>query len=338
MKKLIVAFCLLALCTSSFAQKYEESCPQYQPKISLRPSMTVLLYPKGQAAGEGIVENGVKITNGPKEDNGLRGEETNTDSGSRRNVGDEARMDFYFPKKGNGQMVIMTPGGGYEHLSTFNEGVYGSEWFTKHGVAVCVLKYRMPNGHETVPLDDVQNAFRYCRHHAREWGIKQIGVTGGSAGGHLSAIASVLYTDKITRPDFAVLLYPRITLTEKVKCSTRDHLLGKKDLWKDNMDVYREKLAYWSPHNHVTKNTPPTFFVLSADDNSVDARDFLPYYEQLIENEVLVEVHVFPSGSHGWGYSSEKIKGKGKDKFARYRPEFEDCLERWLEDRRAEIK
>ena len=81
------------------AQTYQESCPEFQPKTSLRPTKTVLLYPQGQAAGVGIVENGKAITNGPKEDNGLRGPETNTDSGSRRNVGDDARMDIYLPKK-----------------------------------------------------------------------------------------------------------------------------------------------------------------------------------------------------------------------------------------------
>ena len=171
---------------------YKESHPECQPKTDLRPDKTVLLYPEGQAAGKGIVENGVVITYGPTEDNELRGEETCTKSGSRKNVGDDARMDFYFPEKPNGLMVIMTPGGGFSHLSTFNEGAYGSKWMTDHGVAVCMLKYRLPNAHKTVPLDDVHNAFRYCRYHAAEWGIKKIGITGGSAGGFLSSLASVM--------------------------------------------------------------------------------------------------------------------------------------------------
>lgn len=313
---------------------YKESHPECQPKTDLRPDKTVLLYPEGQAAGKGIVENGVVITYGPTEDNELRGEETCTKSGSRKNVGDDARMDFYFPEKPNGLMVIMTPGGGFSHLSTFNEGAYGSKWMTDHGVAVCMLKYRLPNAHKTVPLDDVHNAFRYCRYHAAEWGIKKIGITGGSAGGFLSSLASVMYVDAITRPDFAVLLYPRITIRRGEKCSTKENLLGKDETWDDDVETHLKLLEYYSPDTHVNENTPPTFIVLSADDNSVPATNFIPYYTRLIENKVPVELHVFPTGGHGWGYSSEEYKGKGNDRFAHYRPEFEAALARWLEDQR----
>ena len=338
-KKILAAIAAaVAFCATMSAQQgtpYVESCPECQPKTDLRPSMTVLLYPQGQASGKGIIENGVEITKGCQEDNGLRGPETCSQSGSRKNVGEDARMDFYFPAKPNGQMIIMTPGGGYSHLSTFNEGAYGSKWLTERGVTVCVLKYRMPNKHRTVTLDDVQNAFRYCRHHASDWGIRQIGVMGGSAGGHLASIASVLWTDEVTRPDFSVMLYPRITLPFGSQCSTKENLLGTEKDWEGNIEEYKELLKYYSAENHVNAQTPPAFIVLSADDNSVPGNIFVPYYLGLIENEVPVEVHIFPYGGHGWGFSSEEYKGKGKDKFARYRPQFESCLDRWLEDQRA---
>ena len=78
------------------------------------------------------------------------------------------------------------------------------------GITVAIVKYRLPNGHWEVPLTDVQNTFRYCRAHAQEWGINQIGVMGFSAGGHLAASATNLFTDDMTRPDFSVLIYPVI--------------------------------------------------------------------------------------------------------------------------------
>ena len=127
MKKILAAMVLLGSALCAQAQSYVESDPEAVPKSSIKPTMTVLLYPKGQAAGVGIVENGVAVTRGPQEDNGLRGPETCSAKGSRRNVGDDARMDIYIPARCNGQMVVMTPGGGYEHLSTFNEGVYGAK-------------------------------------------------------------------------------------------------------------------------------------------------------------------------------------------------------------------
>ncbi len=330
MKKHLILLATLVVASIAAKAQYVESPADGLPKCDIRPSMTVLLYPEGQAAGKGIVENGVQVTNGPQEDNGLRGPETCSASGSRRNVGDDARIDIYFAPVPNGQMVVYTPGGGYSHLSTYNEGVYGAKWLTDRGISVAVLKYRMPNKHHTVPLDDVQNAFRYCRYHAAEWGVKQIGVMGGSAGGHLSSCASTMWVDEITRPDFAVLIYPRITLRRGELCDTKENLLGKDSEWDDNVDEHLRLLEYYSPDTHVNAQTPPTYIVLSANDNSVPATNFLPYYGKLLEYKVPVEVHIFPVGGHGWGFSSEEYKGVGKDKFAPCRPQFEATLQDWL--------
>lgn len=324
--------CALCLMISGVASAFEEDAP-VEPKTPLRPNLTVLLYPEGQAAGKGIVENGVQITPGATIDNGLRGPETCSASGSRKNVGDKARIDIYLPENCNGIMVVNTPGGGYSHLSTFNEGAYGADFLVSKGFAVCVLKYRLPNRHPGVPIEDVHNTFRYLRHHAAEWGVKLIGVMGGSAGGHLSSTASVLWTDEVTRPDFAVLLYPRISLYKGETTSTKNNLIGTDEEWADRPEEHAKLLEYWSPDTHINAQTPPTFIALSADDVSVNPRNYLPYYINLTENDVPVEVHVYPRGGHGWGFSTDKIKGPGKDKLGACRPEFETALVRWLLDR-----
>ena len=49
-------------------------------------------------------------------------------SGTMSKVGDNARIDIYLPKKPNGQMIVVCPGGGYKNLSTFNEGAYVADW------------------------------------------------------------------------------------------------------------------------------------------------------------------------------------------------------------------
>ena len=136
MKHIFVYLLLLAASVSMSAQNWSESYPEYQPGTTLRPSKTVLLYPEGQAAGKGITENGIQITEGPGEDNGLKGEETCSKSGNRGNIGDYARMDLYFPEKCNGQMLVVCPGGGYSFVSSFNEGTYVAEWLLARGNAV----------------------------------------------------------------------------------------------------------------------------------------------------------------------------------------------------------
>ena len=299
-----------------------------QPKSSLRPDETVLLYADSfegnvdPVYGEKISYAGFTI----EKDNGLSGPENMPASGNLGNVSKLARLDLYFPKKSNGQMVVVCPGGGYSIVSSYNEGLYVADWFLSKGIAVCVVKYRLPNSNHTVPYADVANAFRYCRSNADGWGVKQIGVIGFSAGGHLAATASNLWTDSVTRPDFSILIYPVITLSPgTTHHGTHKNLLGEKRMIQERyMDMY-------SMEKHACRFTPPTFLALCSDDTTVPAENSLIYYTKLIETGVPVEMHIWPTGGHGWGFSSEKFKGKGKDRFAYARAEFEASLERWLE-------
>jgi len=304
------------------------------------PSETVLLYPEGQESGRGIVEGGVEVTRGAREGNGLDCPENCNWKGTLTNVGDFARMDLYFPAEPNGQMAIVCPGGGYTHLSAFNEGVYVAEWLVGHGITACILKYRLPNGHRTVPIDDVQNAFRYCRFHAAEWGVKQIGVFGFSAGGHLASAASVFFEDEVTRPDFAVLIYPRIAQQPGAHSTSMDELIGTPEIWKREIasakdpaakQLEYERLQYWfCTDNSVRPDTPETFIAQSSDDRTVPPLNFVGYYEALMKLSIPAEVHVYPEGGHGWGFGDSRYKGTGTDKFASYRQVFYDELALWL--------
>lgn len=83
--------------------------------------------------------------------------------------------------------------------------------------------------------------------------------------------------------------------------------------------------------NHITSKTPTAFLACSKDDKSVPVEHSLTYYSKLVENGVSAELHIYPSGGHGWGFGYERFNPKGKDKFAYARSEFEASLERWLE-------
>lgn len=299
-----------------------------QPNCNLRPNETVLLYADSfegnvdPVYGEKISYAGFSM----EKDNGLTGPEKMPANGNLGNVSKLARLDLYFPKKPNGQMVVVCPGGGYSILSTYNEGLYVADWFLSKGITVCVVKYRLPNFNHTVPYADVANAFRYCRANAESWGVKQIGIIGFSAGGHLAATASNLWTDAVTRPDFSILIYPVITLTPgTTHHGTHKNLLGEKNMVKEKY------LDRYSLEKQACRFTPPTFLALSSDDATVPVENSLRYYNKLVDVAVPVEMHIWPTGGHGWGFSSEKFKGKGKDKFAYARAEFEASLERWLE-------
>ena len=108
-----------------------------------------------------------------------------------------------------------------------------AKWFNSLGVAAFVLKYRLPGeGHvnrEYVPLQDVQRAIRIVRANSIQWNInpQKIGVMGFSAGGHLASTVATHYEksaypivdakDFIScKPDFAILVYPVITMQDDV--------------------------------------------------------------------------------------------------------------------------
>lgn len=291
-----------------------------------KPSQVVMLYPQGQGVDAGIVENGKVITLGPGESNGLSGDEQMAPNGNISNTNDQARMEIYLPKKCNGQMIVCCPGGGYAITSSINEGSRVADWCLKHDIACCVVLYRLPDHHCIVPLSDVQNAFRYCRHHAADWGVDQIGIIGFSAGGHLAGCASNLFVDDVTRPDFSILMYPVITFEEFVTHNgTRTRLCDKK--------TTKAQVDYYSLEKRVSDKTPETLLVLSADDKTVAPENSLRYYQAMQRHGVKGEIHIFTSGGHGWGFTT--VENSGKDQLGdTYRSEFYALLERWLAERR----
>jgi acetyl esterase/lipase len=325
MKKLVVCLANIMILASALAVA--------QPVKGLVPSQTVLLYADSfegnidPVYGKEIIYGGFEM----KESNGLTGPETIDQRGILKNVSDLARVDLYFPKKPNGQMVVVCPGGGYVKLSTYGEGQYVADWMLSKGITVAVVKHRIPNGHWTVPLEDVQNAFRYCRAHAAEWKINQIGVIGFSAGGHLAACVSNHYVDAVTRPDFSILIYPVTSFDYNVyRSGTRPGLIGTDEKWAGNEDKLNELVDHFSMEKQVTPDTPQTFIAHSTNDKTL-VDNSLIYYKSLITNKVPVEMHLWKTGGHGWGFSTEKLVGKGKDKLAAHRKEFYVVLEKWLQ-------
>ncbi|HXJ75267.1 MAG TPA: alpha/beta hydrolase, partial [Candidatus Dormibacteraeota bacterium] len=115
---------------------------------------------------------------------------------------------------------------------------------------------------------------------------KRLGVLGFSAGGHLAAALSLSSMERSypslddadqtsCRPDFGLLIYPAyLTVKEQ-----------------------GDKIA---PELNVTSNAPPTFVAMSQDD-PVRVENALYYTLALQKAKVPVELHLYPSGGHGYG-------------------------------------
>jgi acetyl esterase/lipase len=219
----------------------------------------------------------------------------------------------YFPAPAsiaNGTAVIMCPGGGYVRLAVSNEAMGAVRWLNPLGVSVFVLKYRLQEYGHPAPLRDVLRAVRLVRSRAAEFGIdpNRLGVAGSSAGGHLAACAGTLYNEPIgktgqaldavsARPDFLVLQYAVITMhSPTAHEGSVQALLGG--------HPSPEAVGLLSVNEHVTKDTPPTFLVATQEDKSVPVENTLLFYQALRNAGVPAELHLYPNGPHGFGFST----------------------------------
>lgn len=197
------------------------------------------------------------------------------------------------PAQDTGAAVIVAPGGGYNILAWELEGTEICAWLKSIGVTGVLLKYRVPvrpdRARHAAALDDAQRALGFVRHQAKELGIdpKRIGMLGFSAGAHLSAALAANHATRTypvvdaadavsCRPDFIVLIYPGGFVN------------------RDQGDALRAEVA------PVKGDAPPAIIVMTQDD-PVRVENALVYYNALRQAEVPAEMHLYPTGGHGYG-------------------------------------
>ena len=222
----------------------------------------------------------------------------------------------------------MLPGGAYVNLSMKNEGSDVARMWLTHNVAAFVVRYRhAPRYHHPIPLMDAAGGIRTVRSKAAEFHIdpNKIGILGFSAGGHLAASVATMYDsgpkpenpdviDGISaRPNFAILMYPVIDLTDNAVV----HKGSRTNLTQDDSSLF----AQLSPQLHVTKDTPPVFLVHGTNDRTVPVMNSVLFYEACVKAGVPAELHIFSNGPHGFGLG-------GTDEALRTWP---DLAVKWLE-------
>lgn len=253
---------------------------------------------------------------GAPNSNGLTGEEKDLDGGRIANVTNPS-ITVYRADNPNGMAIIACPGGGYALLAMNHEGSDMAPWFNAQGITYVVLKYRMPNGHDEVPLSDAEQAIRLVREHAAEWNVnpRRVGIMGASAGGHLAASLATLYSSEETRPDFQILFYPVISMQKGIThAGSRTNLIG------ENPSVESERK--YTLEKQVDERTPQAFIMLSSDDGTVAPANGVNYYLALLAHKVPACLHAYPTGGHGWGF---------RDSFP-YKRQWTGELEKWLRE------
>jgi len=230
-------------------------------------------------------------------------------------------LDLLRPRNANGRGILMLVSGGWR---SGDPGKFPS-WLIapvlRRGYTVFAV-YHVSQPKSTVMeiVDDMHRAVRFVRHRARDYHIDpdRLGVTGGSAGGHLSLMLATRggpgrpdALDPIDRESSAVqavaIFYP---VTDLLNLGSSTENLGDggpPKSFKKAFGPQSTNLAVWkvighemSPIYYITTNLPPTLIYHGDADTLVPLDQSERFQAKAREVGRPVELVVHPGGAHGW--------------------------------------
>jgi len=196
-------------------------------------------------------------------------------------------IEVYLPEASanKGAGVVVCPGGAYRILAYNKEGTEIAEWLNRLGYAAFVLQYRVPDKREGA-LQDAQRAIRIVRANASRWNIDpgKVGIMGFSAGGSLSARSATQFNRRTYTP---------VDKTDSLSCKPAFALL----IYPAYLDQGPGNTL--TPELTLTPETPPFFIFQTADDTYGNSAIVMTGALRMAK--IPVELHVLPSGGHGYG-------------------------------------
>ena len=197
------------------------------------------------------------------------------------------RLDVYSnPHEGLWPAVVMIHGGGWiKGTKSYDNKVWICQVLANHGYVVFTIDYRLaPWTKLQGQAEDAMSAVIWVKEHAREYGgdPTRVGVTGGSAGGHLGALVAWASDDPYFVPTgrkgsdldsdvrAAALFYPVLDLDQTLQENTKGFTPVARLLLVGKVGKsYRKALDHLSPSNELDASDPPTLF-LTGDADELD--------------------------------------------------------------------
>lgn len=230
-------------------------------------------------------------------------------------------MDILQPSKPNGIGIAFMVSGGWKSQKAGEPPAWLMAPLLNRGYTIfAVCHVSQPDSLIPEIIEDMNRGIRFVRHHASEYGIdpKKIGVTGGSAGGHLSlmlatrgAAGNTAATDPVDQESSevqAVAIFYPVTDLLNLGSSTenlgdggppKSFIAGFGDAGKD-MALWKSVGQECSPIYYVTEKLPPTLIYHGDADTLVPLDQSQRFQQKAKEIGRTVELVVHPKGEHGW--------------------------------------
>lgn len=244
-------------------------------------------------------------------------------------------LDFY-PAKTDKPAPIMVHfhGGGWQGGSKNRVPGFLKKANDEGWLAVVSVEYRFINvAPHPAQVDDCARAIQFIRLNAKKWNVDptRIGVTGGSAGGHLSAYIAL--QDDESKPDSKDPIErqsSRVSFAIPFAGPTDWSLLGK---IKHTHPAYRQLIGYdpgtaaekmsaekkkdVSPLSFVSKDDPPFLIVHGDADTTVPVEHAKVLEAALKAAKVPTDLYLVKGGKHGVAGSNEPESVKRANAFMR---------------------
>jgi len=238
-----------------------------------------------------------------------------------RRAGWDLTMDVMRPAKPNGFGVALMVSGGWKSSPPGGFPTWLAAPLLRRGYTLfAVCHVSQPQATVMEIVSDVNRAVRFIRYHAREYGIdpNRLGVTGGSAGGHLSLMLATRggpgpagAADPVDRESSAVqtvaIFYP---VTDLLNLGKSTENLGDGGPPRSfvrafgprstNLVVWREIGREMSPIYHINSNMPPVLIYHGDADMLVPLDQSERFQARARALGRKVEIVVHSGGQHGW--------------------------------------
>ena len=234
--------------------------------------------------------------------------------------GQDLLLDAVRPAHPNGIGIVLLVSGGWKSGTNAFHPWMVAPLLRRGYTVLAACHVSQPEATVTEIAEDMHRAIRYVRAHAKDYGInpERIGVTGGSAGGHLSLLLATRggpgrkdSPDPVDRESSVVqavaIFYPVTDLLNLGSSTENPGDGGPPKSFVGGFGPECTNLAVWkgvgrelSPIYYVHSNMPPILIYHGDADTLVPQEQSERFQTKVREQSCITELVIHHGGKHGW--------------------------------------